>query len=93
MNVDSWEIVPYERVGKLEFGISQDKARNILGKEELRDFYESETTLYWKENALQLTFDDKGLANVSFYPYIENIIIEEKLLNWNKTKPLFKWLS
>jgi len=92
MNIDSWDIVPYERVGKLTFGISPDEARSILGKEDLKDFDEDETILYWQENALQLVFDDKGLSNVSFYPYIENIIIEEKLLNWNKTKPLFKWL-
>jgi len=92
MNIDSWDIVPYTRVGVLEFGINQGKATNILGKESLIDFDENETILYWQENALQLVFDNEGLSTVSFYPYIENIIIEEKLLNWNKTKPLFKWL-
>jgi len=92
MNIDSWEIILYERVGQLKFGINQDEARNILGKEELKDFDKTETTLYWQENAVQLTFDDYGLANVSFYPYIENIVIENKSVNWNKTNSLFKWL-
>jgi len=94
MNIDSWDIVPYTRVGPLTFDISQDEARNILGKEQLSYFdkIENETTLYWQENAIQLTFDDQGLSNVSFYPYTENIFIEGKLLDWNKTKPLFKRL-
>jgi len=92
MSTNSWEIVPYTRVGKLQFGISQEEARNILGKEALIDFDKDEIILYWRENALQLVFDKDGLSIVSFYPYIENIFIEGKLLNWNKTKPLFKWL-
>gem|GEM_PF-1112918 len=92
MDTQKWHIVPYTKVGELTFGISQEQARTILGKEQLCDFddTENETILYWQDNALQLIFDDKGLAMVSFYPNIKDIFIEETYLDWLDTTPFFK---
>jgi len=90
LDTQKWHIVPYAKVGKLTFAISQDEARNILGKEQLCDLDENETILYWQDNALQLVFDDRGLAMVSFYPNINHICIEETYLDWHDTTPFFK---
>jgi len=92
LKTNKWDILPYSKVGGLTFGIIQDEARNILGKEQLYDFddIENETILYWQDNGLQLVFDEQGLAMVSFYPNIENIYIEETYLDWNNTAQILK---
>jgi len=94
MKSEKWDIFPYIGGGALTFGMGQDEARNILGKEILKDLDKdrNETILYWKNNALQIVFDSKGLSMIGFYPGMDNIFIEDVSLDWNDTVSVFNWL-
>jgi hypothetical protein len=93
---NTWDIMPYERVGKLRFDDPQDDAINLLGQEDLRErnHAEDEEILYWHDNGIQVVFENHGknLSMISFYSNISNIFIENTPLKWNDTTSFLKLL-
>jgi hypothetical protein len=70
-------ITSYVGVGPLKFGMTRGEVHNILGVPLLTkkcQFFD-ESTEYWSEKRLQLTFSDAndGLVEISLYPTLPNV--------------------
>ncbi|MBN9357074.1 MAG: hypothetical protein J0I15_11520 [Herbaspirillum huttiense] len=70
-------ITSYVAVGPLKFGMNRGEAHKILGaplSAKKCQFFD-ESTEYWSEKRLQLTFSDAddGLVEISLYPNLPNV--------------------
>ncbi|NQE49595.1 hypothetical protein [Herbaspirillum rubrisubalbicans] len=70
-------IMSYVGVGPLKFGMTRDEVHQILGTplSEKKCRFFDESTEYWSEKRLQLTFSDTGdgLLEISLYPNLPNV--------------------
>ncbi|WP_343742264.1 hypothetical protein [Herbaspirillum huttiense] len=92
-------IVPYVGVGPLKFGMTREEIYPILGAplslKKCRFFDES--TEYWSENGLQLTFSDTdgGLVEIGLSPDLPNVQLNGLKLfevpGWQAFEALHDW--
>lgn len=92
--MNSYQIKPYVGVGALEFGMSPDQARELVGPadEVAQDRDEGTLTEFRLGSALQLTYElsSRNLVGVSLYHPLEGITVEGLELEWSDSEA---WLA
>ncbi len=96
VNQKNWNIDPYQSVGPLAFGMTQDEVASQLGAPRFKDYDRllRNTTWYWEDNGVQAVFAGRegGLVMVSLYSNIDGVSILGEPLDWNASDRMFERL-
>lgn len=89
-------IMPYIGVGKIKFGMTRNEIYESIGypTRKKKPSPLNEFTEYWFENGLQLTFNypSGALAEISIYPNIKNVTLNELSIFEEDGKAVYKSL-
>lgn len=92
--MNSYQIKPYVGVGPLEFGMSPDQARGLIGPadEVAPDRDEGVLTEFRLSSALQLTYElsSQKLVGISLYHPLAGVAVDGLELDWSESE---QWLA
>lgn len=90
----SYTVYPYVGVGPLEFGMSPDQARELIGPadEVVQDRDEGGLTEFRMSSALQLTYElsSQKLVGISLYHPLDGVAVDGLELDWSESE---QWLA